>query len=86
MLGDALADELGAVMAWVNAQAATPIDPEHGPTWALAYAPLTGGGSVLSFVTSHVVADGSLKLVALEAAPPGTACRRCRATSPRGGP
>jgi len=56
------------VMGWVEAHAATDLDPEHGPTWSLALARTTAGGSVLSFVTSHVVADGSLKLLALDAA------------------
>ena len=66
-----LGDEVEDVLAWVGARAETPLDPEHGPTWALAYAPVTDGGSALSFVTSHVVADGSLKLLALEAAASG---------------
>jgi len=56
---------------WLAEQAATPLDPEHGPAWSLAYAPLADGGSTLSFVTSHVVADGGLKLRALEAAATG---------------
>ena len=66
-----VADEVSDVLAWVGAQAMTRLDPESGPTWALAYAPVAEGGSVLSFVTSHVVADGSLKLLALEAAAAG---------------
>ena len=53
---------------WIAARAATALSPVDGPTWALAYAPLRDGGSVLSFVTSHVVADGGLKLRSLEAA------------------
>jgi hypothetical protein len=60
-----------AVLAWVAAHAATPLDLERGPVWSLAYAPTADGGSAMSFVTSHVVADGSLKLRALEAAAVG---------------
>lgn len=63
--------DLDAVAPWLAAHARTPIDPTTGPTWSLAYATFRGGTSALSFVTSHVVADGGLKLLALEAAATG---------------
>ncbi|MEP9383236.1 hypothetical protein [Nocardioides sp. KR10-350] len=63
--------EPGDVMDWVERHATLDLDPERGPTWSLAVARTTTGGSVLSFLTSHVVADGSLKLAALAAAAEG---------------
>ncbi|GAB2472832.1 hypothetical protein GCM10027063_12250 [Promicromonospora xylanilytica] len=57
-----------AVLTWADRQAQANLDPAGGPTWALAAAPTTGGGSVLSYVTSHVVADGGMHVGALQAA------------------
>jgi hypothetical protein len=57
-----------AVLTWADRQAQANLDPENGPTWALAAAPTASGGSVLSFVTSHVVADGGMHIGALQAA------------------
>ncbi|WP_369375055.1 hypothetical protein AB1046_10535 [Promicromonospora sp. Populi] len=57
-----------AVLTWADRQAQANLDPENGPTWALAAAPTTSGGSLLSFVTSHVVADGGMHMGALQAA------------------
>jgi hypothetical protein len=59
----------GGVLAWADRQAQqVRLDPENGPTWALAAAPTAGGGSVLSFLTSHVVADGGMHVGAINAA------------------
>jgi hypothetical protein len=57
-----------AVLTWADRQAQANLDPVSGPTWALAAAPTTSGGSVLSYVTSHVVADGGMHVGALQAA------------------
>src|SRR5690606_36658611 len=57
-----------AVLTWADRQAQAHLDPEDGPTWALAAAPTVGGGALLSFVTSHVVADGGMHVGALQAA------------------
>lgn len=57
-----------AVLTWADRQAQANLDPENGPTWALAAAPTASGGSVLSYVTSHVVADGGMHIGALQAA------------------
>ncbi len=46
------------VVAWTDAQAGLPIDPEHGPSWRLAVQPLTDGGTAVTLVFSHTVADG----------------------------
>lgn len=34
------------------------VDPEHGPGWRLAVQPLEGGGTALSLLVSHTIADG----------------------------
>ncbi len=46
------------VDAWLNDQAHTPIDAEHGPGWHLAVLPFTDGGVGISMVISHCLADG----------------------------
>lgn len=46
------------VVAWTDAQADLPIDPEHGPSWRLAVQPLTDGGTAVTLVLSHTIADG----------------------------
>lgn len=46
------------VVAWTDAQAGLPIDPEHGPSWRLAVQPLTDGGTAVTLALSHTVADG----------------------------
>jgi diacylglycerol O-acyltransferase / wax synthase len=43
---------------WLNEQANTPLDCEHGPGWHLAVLPFTDGGTGMSLVTSHCLADG----------------------------
>ena len=48
----------GEFDAWVDEQANTPLDPEHGPGWHLAVLPFTDGGAGVSFVTSHCLIDG----------------------------
>ncbi|MFI2489609.1 hypothetical protein ACH47X_22040 [Promicromonospora kroppenstedtii] len=64
-----------AVLAWAEQQAQVSLDPETGPTWALSAARTTSGGTVLSFVTSHVVADGGMHVGAFEAAAARAAAR-----------
>ena len=44
--------------AWLNEQAAIPLDAEHGPGWHLAVLPFTEGGAGVSLVVSHCLADG----------------------------
>jgi diacylglycerol O-acyltransferase / wax synthase len=43
---------------WLNEQANTPLNPEHGPGWHLAALPFTDGGSGVSLVIPHSLADG----------------------------
>ncbi|QCQ90039.1 hypothetical protein [Rhodococcus sp. SGAir0479] len=45
------------VVAWADAQTGVDVDPEHGPAWALAATPVVGGGTAVSLVCSHAVAD-----------------------------
>ncbi|EUA24585.1 wax ester synthase-like Acyl-CoA acyltransferase domain protein [Mycobacterium xenopi 3993] len=44
--------------AWLEEQAATPIDAERGPGWHLAMLPFTDGGAAVSLTVSHCLADG----------------------------
>ena len=44
--------------AWLNEQANTPLDAEHGPGWHLAVLPFTDGGAGVSLVISHCLTDG----------------------------
>ena len=44
--------------AWLDEQAATRLDPEHGPGWRLAVLPFTDGGAGVSLVSSHCLLDG----------------------------
>ena len=46
------------VAIWADNQAALPIDPEWGPSWRLAVLPLLDGGTAVTLVVSHTVADG----------------------------
>ncbi|GAB7146706.1 hypothetical protein [Mycobacterium riyadhense] len=44
--------------AWLAEQAGSPVDAEHGPAWHLAALPFTDGGTGVSLVISHCLADG----------------------------
>ena len=44
--------------AWLDEQANTPLDCEHGPEWHLATLPFTDGGTGVSLVISHCLVDG----------------------------
>src|SRR5262245_39781151 len=44
--------------AWLDEQANTPLDAEHGPGWHLAMLPFTDGGTGISLVASHCITDG----------------------------
>jgi hypothetical protein len=44
--------------AWLDGQANTPLDAEHGPGWHLAVLPFTDGGAAVSLVISHCLSDG----------------------------
>ncbi len=60
---------LSDIATWLDAQAARPVDPEYGPSWRLAVQPVTDGGSVVTLVASHTVADGvGLALAVADAA------------------
>jgi hypothetical protein len=48
-------DDIGA---WIEQRAGTRVDPEWGPTFHLGVLPLDDGGTAISLVASHCVADG----------------------------
>ncbi|WP_052077777.1 hypothetical protein [Rhodococcoides fascians] len=50
-------DAVDDVIAWADTQADVPLDPQYGPGWRLTAAPLTHGGTVVSLVCSHALAD-----------------------------
>ncbi|MER7797196.1 hypothetical protein [Microbacterium sp. NPDC096154] len=58
----------GEITAWLEAEAQIDLDPYDGPSWVLATAATAEGGSVLSYLVSHVVADGGMMVAALKAA------------------
>ncbi len=72
----------GDVLAWAEERAAEPLDPWSGPTWSLATASTTDGGSVLSYLTPHVVCDGGAHVAALVAAVEGGGPGRLPAEGP----
>ncbi|SOJ54249.1 hypothetical protein MSIMFB_01748 [Mycobacterium simulans] len=43
---------------WLNKQANTVLDAEHGPGWHLAVLPFADGGAGVSFVITHCLTDG----------------------------
>ncbi|QKT10481.1 hypothetical protein [Rhodococcus sp. W8901] len=56
------------VLRWADGQAAVDVDPEFGPGWALSAAPVADGGTVISLVCSHVIADARGLISAVDAA------------------
>ncbi len=59
------------VQAWLDEQAALPIDPEYGPSWRLSLQPLSQGGAVVTLVASHTVVDGVGLVIAVTEAATG---------------
>ena len=57
--------------AWLEEQARTPIDAEHGPPWHLAVLPFIDGGAAVSLAVSHCLADGGGLLEAMADAADG---------------
>jgi hypothetical protein len=49
--------------AWLDEQAAVRIDPERGPSWRLSVLPLEDGGTAVTMVVSHMVADGAASIL-----------------------
>ncbi len=47
-----------AIGAWIEQRARITVDPEWGPTFHLGVLPLDDGGTAISLVASHCVADG----------------------------
>lgn len=59
------------VWDWANERAKIPVDPETGPAWHLAVQPLIGGGSAVSLVFSHTIADGAASTLSIVSAVDG---------------
>ncbi|MGO9157500.1 hypothetical protein [Mycobacterium sp.] len=59
------------VSAWTYERACLPLDPEYGPSWHLGVLPLEDGGTAVTLVASHTVADGQGFLVAVTDAATG---------------
>lgn len=57
--------------AWLDEQANSPVDAEHGPGWKLAVLPFTDGGAGVTLVVSHTLTDGVGLVEALGAAAAG---------------
>ncbi|HWT48958.1 MAG TPA: hypothetical protein VN255_10405 [Mycobacterium sp.] len=63
------------VSAWIDERAQIRVDPEYGPCWHLGVLPLEDGGTAVSLVTSHTVADGIVVMIsAFEAINGQTRC------------
>ncbi len=56
---------------WLDEQANTPLDAEHGPGWHLAVLPFSDGGAGLSLIIFHCLTDGVGLCEALAAAASG---------------
>jgi hypothetical protein len=54
--------------AWMERRARIRVDPECGPTFHLAVLPLDDGGTAVTLVSSHCIADGLGLLAAIAAA------------------
>nr|WP_296768525.1 hypothetical protein [Rhodococcus sp. (in: high G+C Gram-positive bacteria)] len=63
------------VLAWSDAQGDVDLDPEHGPGWRLSSATLDSGGTVVSLVCSHALADAAGLIAAAGEAFDGSAPR-----------
>ncbi|MBY4127912.1 hypothetical protein HQO83_05860 [Rhodococcus fascians] len=50
-------DVVDDVVGWADTQADVQLDPQYGPGWRLTAAPLVHGGTVVSLVCSHALAD-----------------------------
>ncbi len=53
------------ISTWMDERGQIPVDPEHGPCWHLGVLPLDDGGTAVSLVTSHTVADGVAVSIAI---------------------
>ncbi|WP_304117567.1 hypothetical protein [Mycolicibacterium bacteremicum] len=62
----------GEVWEYVEERATVPVDPEHGPPWHLGVQPLAEGGSVVTLVVSHTVADAAALIESITHAVDGT--------------
>lgn len=72
----------GSVLEWADAQGEIDLDPEFGPGWRISVAATTTGGTVISLVCSHALADAAGLISAVGKAIEGSAPEpRSRRTS-----
>ncbi|MDJ0393917.1 DUF2630 family protein [Rhodococcus sp. G-MC3] len=64
------------VLGWADAQGDIELDPEHGPGWRMSVAPVDSGGTVVSLVCSHALADAAGLIAAAGEAFEGSAPRQ----------
>jgi len=69
------------LLDWADSQGEIDIDPEFGPGWRLSAAPVDTGGTVVSLVCSHALADAAGLIAAAGrafegAAPPRISARK----------
>lgn len=64
-----------AVLDWADAQGDVDLDPEFGPGWRMSVAHIDTGGTVMSVVCSHALADAAGLISAAGAAFEGSAPR-----------
>ena len=50
-------DAVDDIIGWADAQGDVGLDPQYGPAWRLTAAPVAHGGTVVSLVCSHALAD-----------------------------
>lgn len=60
--------EVDGLRRWAEQRAGGEIDPERGTGWQLSAAPVVGGGTIVSLVCSHMVADGAAMMAAVRRA------------------
>lgn len=61
----------GDVADWLRGNLTAPLDPERGDSWRLADVRLADGGTLLSLIVAHAVADGGAMIDAVERAVSG---------------
>ncbi|MBY6413137.1 hypothetical protein HQ346_15475 [Rhodococcus sp. BP-252] len=64
------------VLDWADAQGDVDLDPENGPGWRLSATTTRGGGTVVSLVCSHALADAAGLIAAAACAFEGSAPQR----------
>lgn len=62
---ETVARDRDEILAWTDAFAERPVDPENGPGFRLGVLPLTDGGTAITLAVPHTLGDGLCVLEAL---------------------